>query len=68
MRILNLRDIEEIRQDPLKAAQQIQQLREDIESVLVTIERGESETTEVRAQLASNIVHNLRQRYPKDGS
>jgi hypothetical protein len=66
MKKLDLDDIEAIRRDPLTAAQTMQQLRDDISMLLLSLEnlKLHAVSDSVRTTLDAHI-YNLRQRYPK---
>lgn len=66
MKKLDLDDIEAIRQDPLTAARTMQQLRDDMNMLLLSLENLKLHTVakSVRTTLDAH-VYNLRQRYPK---
>ena len=62
---LDLDDIEAIRHDPLVAAQTMQQLRDDMDMLLTSLESLKDKPADsVRTTLDAH-VYNLRQRYPK---
>lgn len=64
-KILDLDDIERIRKDPLYAAKRIQEMGEDIECILSSLEHLTRHGSGDPTPYIHNLIYNYRQRYQK---